>query len=63
MQLVEDKSIYNGSSFINKNSKWKYEEATEKQILACKQSVRTKWEAHKYFSKKNMYFALRDRLG
>ncbi|BCZ47600.1 hypothetical protein psyc5s11_36670 [Clostridium gelidum] len=63
MQLVQDKSIYNGSSFINKNSKWKYEEATEKQILACKQSVRTKWEAHKYFSKKNMYFALRDRLG
>lgn len=62
MQLVEDKAIFNGSSFINKNSKWKYEEATGKQIEACKHYVRTKWEAHKYFSKKNMYFALKERL-
>jgi superfamily II DNA or RNA helicase len=64
-EIVEDierSAIKKGSSFINKYSTWKYEGATDKQIAACKNNkyVKTKWDAHKFFSKRNMYFALKN---
>lgn len=51
------------NSFITKNSDWKLEEATEKQKLNCKnKKIETKWDAHKFFAKRNCYFALKDEL-
>ncbi|MDU1566434.1 MAG: DEAD/DEAH box helicase [Clostridium sp.] len=48
-------------SFISKKSEWKFEEATEKQILACKnKNIKTKWDAHKFFAKRSSYFGLKD---
>lgn len=62
-ELIEDldtKAIMKGCSFISKSAMWKYEEATEKQKYSCKKNINTKWDAHKYFSNRSSYFALKD---
>ncbi|MBC5995481.1 DEAD/DEAH box helicase [Romboutsia ilealis] len=63
LQEVEKLAIQYGSSFINKNNRksWKQDKATVKQINACKsERIKTKWDAHKHFSRRNMWYALRD---
>ena len=55
----------NGSSFISKYSTWKYESATEKQLAVVNNNeyIKTKWDTHKYFSKRVMWFALKNIIG
>lgn len=62
IEEIDSMVISKGSSFINKRARWKYEEATEKQKLACKFKVKTKWESHKFFSRRNCYFAVKELI-
>ncbi len=63
LEYVEKKAIQLGSSFINKHSKWKKEPITHAQeriVYKSKERIRTKWQCHKFISKRNSYFALKD---
>ena len=63
LEYVEKKAIQLGSSFINKHSKWKREPITlaqERIVYKSKERIRTKWQCHKFISKRNSYFALKD---
>lgn len=63
LEYVEKKAIQLGSSFINKHSRWKREPITlaqEKIVYKSKERIRTKWECHRFISKRNSYFALKD---
>lgn len=62
VQKIDNEAILKGSSFINKKSRWKKDSATVKQIRACKSLVNSKWDAHQYFSKRSMYFSLKEIL-
>lgn len=62
VEEIEGVALEKGSSFIQKKSEWKYEEATELQKKTCKAKVKTKWGAHCFFSKRNCYFALKDLI-
>lgn len=62
--VIEEVDVFikgnNCKSYIYKNSEWKFERATEKQKLACKdKKIETKWDAHKFFIKRSCYFALK----
>lgn len=51
IDYVENDLNLNITSFMNKLSEWKYEDATEKQKQAIKYAIVTnKWESHIYFS-------------
>lgn len=60
VDTVEENAIKEGSSFISKSAKWKWEQPTPKQVQACKSNVTTKWGVHCFFSKRNCYFSLKD---
>lgn len=63
LEYVEKKAIQLGSSFINKHSRWKREPITliqEKIVYKYKERIKTKWQCHKFISKRNSYFALKD---
>lgn len=61
IEIADNNAIKKGSSFISKKAGWKYQDATMCQMKACKgKEVKTKWEAHKFFSKRNSYFSLKD---
>ncbi|NFA42123.1 DEAD/DEAH box helicase [Clostridium botulinum] len=63
IESVESKTMNEGSSFISKNAKWKYEEATEKQVQATKGKLGinpSKWQVHKFFTSRNLFFAFKE---
>jgi superfamily II DNA or RNA helicase len=64
MESVEEKAVKEGSSFTYKRSIWKREPATENQIKATKDKIRkvnpTKWDVHKFFVGRNLYFAFKN---
>ncbi len=67
MQIVSDVdevSLGKGSSYIKKFINWKREMATEKQKQYIKgnyynKNTMTKWDATKYFTSRNLYFAFK----
>lgn len=60
VDTVEENAIKEGSSFISKSAKWKWEQPTSKQVQAAKCNVNSKWGVHTFFSKRNSYFSLKD---
>ena len=58
---VDNMAYTYGSSFIDKNAKWKKDKPTEKQIACIKGNwkVYTKFDCHKYFKSKSLYFAFK----
>ncbi len=63
IESIENEAIKEGSNFISKNAKWKYEEASEKQIEATKGKIGfnpSKWDVHKFFTSRNLYFAFKE---
>ncbi|WP_303188435.1 DEAD/DEAH box helicase [uncultured Clostridium sp.] len=60
VDTVEENAIKEGSSFISKSAKWKWEQPTPKQVQAAKCNVNSKWGVHTFFSKRNSYFSLKD---
>lgn len=65
MESVENQAVKEGSSFTYKRSIWKREPATENQINATKGKIRnnnpTKWDIHKFFVGRNLYFAFKNQ--
>lgn len=63
MDTIEDKAKLEGSSFTYKRSKWKTEPATIGQLNATKGKINkinpTKWDIHKFFVGRNLYFAFK----
>lgn len=64
MESVEEQAVKEGSSFTYKRSTWKREPATEGQLNATKGKIRsnnpTKWDVHKFFVGRNLYFAFKN---
>ena len=60
---VEDSAVRYGSSYCRKNSKWKLEPATEKQLQYIndkfKSGVKTKWDASKYYFNRSLWSMLK----
>lgn len=63
IQYCEEKMIEYGSSYINKNSKWKFDKATEKQLQYINDKIRkyikTKWDVNKVFFNNSLYRAFK----
>lgn len=67
MQMISDvdeNSLEKGSSYIKKFISWKKELATDKQKQYVKgnyynKNTMTKWDATKYFTSRNLYFAFK----
>jgi superfamily II DNA or RNA helicase len=59
---IDNMAYTYGSSFIDKNAKWKKDKPTEKQIACIKGNwkVYTKFDCHKYFKSKSLYFAFKN---
>lgn len=64
LEIADGYVMNYGTSFCKKNSKWKYDLATPKQLqyinVAMASRVKTKWDVNKYFHNKGLYFALRN---
>ena len=65
MNMIESEALREGNSFVYKKSTWKREEATENQIKATQGKIRvnrtpTKWDVHKFFVGRNLYFAFKN---
>lgn len=65
MNMIESEALKEGNSFVYKKSTWKREEATENQIKATHGKIRvnripTKWDVHKFFVGRNLYFAFKN---
>lgn len=63
LESVENEAISEGSNFINRNTKWKNEIATERQMEVLKGRLginASKWDVHKFFINRNIYFAFKE---
>lgn len=63
LETIENEAINEGSNYIHKNARWKNETATDRQIEVLKGKLGenpTKWETHKFFTKRNIYFAIKE---
>lgn len=59
---IDNMAYTYGSSFINKNAKWKKEKPTDKQIACIKGNwkVYTKFDCHKYFKSRSLFFSFKN---
>ncbi|NRU52499.1 DEAD/DEAH box helicase [Clostridium beijerinckii] len=66
MNMIEGEALKEGNSFVYKKSKWKVEQATDNQIKATQGKIRvnripSKWDVHKFFVGRNLYFAFKNQ--
>jgi len=59
---IDNMAYTYGSSFIDKNAKWKKDKPTDKQIACIKGNwkVYTKFDCHKYFKSRALFFTFKD---
>ena len=60
---IESEAIKEGSSFISRSAKWKFDKCTDKQISASKGKLSkgdNKWKAHKFFVGRNIFYGFKN---